>query len=621
MSSGFDQGRAWLTAWAEPSIAWLHRQPLLAVAFGAAVIMAVADITANPAILSEVLGDTDDAARLIQVRELIAGQAWFDPRLGRFGGAEPLISHWSRLIDLPLAALILLFSTVLSQDLAETVTRMVWPTILCGVIAFIVGRFCEWNSNRSTALLALLLAVPCTGHFQFTPGRIDHHNAMIIGAIGGTLCLIAALSRPKLGWLAGALLGLGCAVGFEGLGLTVAALAIVTLSAVMLNHSLAGVARAAVSFATTLVVCFVLFGPARLDASVMCDALSSNLIILAACGAAGVTLAHMARLQGASRLATFGFVGTAGAAGLALYGITEPACLGGPYAQVVPRLGPIWLDYVSEVRSLYAVGQSSPSDVLAFAGYPLNALGYGVLVVRGRHMPHAATYFAIFAVTVLLGVWQVRLLPYASFLSVPLIAIGLNRGKVPEVKKTAGEAAARAAVRMAPPMPKWVVGGAVTAVGIAAIVVAWPSKPEAAATQAAADTAPISSEFTKCTNAPNIKPLAALPKGLVANDIDLGSYIVAWTSLDVLSAPYHRMGRSILATHDLLHASASEAGVRMKALGARYIALCAALGDTVADHPVPGDALRSELLAGRVPAELEAVPLGTGNVKVWRLRD
>ena len=52
--------------------------------------------------------DTDDAMRLNQVHDLLAGQGWFDlvqHRLNTPWGGE---IHWSRLIDLPEAALLAL---------------------------------------------------------------------------------------------------------------------------------------------------------------------------------------------------------------------------------------------------------------------------------------------------------------------------------------------------------------------------------------------------------------------------------------------------------------------------------------------------------------------------------
>jgi hypothetical protein len=57
-------------------------------------------------ILLTSLGDPDDALRLHQVRVLMAGGAWFDMTLPRIGGAQPLVSHWSRLIDVPLVVLL-----------------------------------------------------------------------------------------------------------------------------------------------------------------------------------------------------------------------------------------------------------------------------------------------------------------------------------------------------------------------------------------------------------------------------------------------------------------------------------------------------------------------------------
>ena len=59
------------------------------------------------------LGDTDDAARLVSVRELLAGARWFDTTLPRIGAPEPLVSHWSRLIDAPLGVMIAVFAPLL----------------------------------------------------------------------------------------------------------------------------------------------------------------------------------------------------------------------------------------------------------------------------------------------------------------------------------------------------------------------------------------------------------------------------------------------------------------------------------------------------------------------------
>ena len=54
-----------------------------------------------------VLGDTDDNLRMSQVRALLNGQDWYDLRQYKLNPPEGANVHWSRLVDLPLAGLIL----------------------------------------------------------------------------------------------------------------------------------------------------------------------------------------------------------------------------------------------------------------------------------------------------------------------------------------------------------------------------------------------------------------------------------------------------------------------------------------------------------------------------------
>src|SRR5207302_7367227 len=53
------------------------------------------------------LGDTDDNMRIMQVRALLHGQGWYDLRNYRLNPPFGANIHWSRLVDLPIAGLIL----------------------------------------------------------------------------------------------------------------------------------------------------------------------------------------------------------------------------------------------------------------------------------------------------------------------------------------------------------------------------------------------------------------------------------------------------------------------------------------------------------------------------------
>ena len=71
----------------------------------------------------EVLSDTDDNMRMMQVRALLHGQGWFDLRQYRLDPPFGANIHWSRLVDLPIAGLILLLRPLIGGANAEQVTH------------------------------------------------------------------------------------------------------------------------------------------------------------------------------------------------------------------------------------------------------------------------------------------------------------------------------------------------------------------------------------------------------------------------------------------------------------------------------------------------------------------
>ena len=103
--------------------------------------------------------------------------------------------------------------------------------------------------------------------------------------------------------------------------------------------------------------------------------------------------------------------------------------------------------------------------------------------------------------------------------------------------------------------------------------------------------------------------------------MNLGPYIVALSKLDVLSAPYHRLDKSIIEANRILLAAPEEAERRLRSDGVRYVITCEGLDSTTAQGEVPADALQKLLFAGKPPAFLEPVPLAASTpLKVWRLK-
>jgi hypothetical protein len=596
LTAASDRGRTLplVRAWRVPLAAWCA----LGVAFFAALVFWF-----DPSRLLTSLGDTDDATRLIEVRELMAGAPWFDTTLTRLGGHQPLVSHWSRLIDVPLAVLLSAFELVLSPDKAELAVRAIWPLLVLLAFVCMLAREAEIRGGRTAALVSIPLTVTCLiGIVQFLPGRIDHHNVIILCAVIGILRLARSFDDAGAGWSAGLLLGLGTAVGYEALALTVASLGAAMLFGALPRSSLLGPSRAAVAFAATLTFALALTAAPNALFVSQCDALSFNVVLLSATAALGVC-AVQAFEDTLSPAVKIGLLAATGLAGLALYAQAEPACLAGPFGQVDPALFPVWLGSVSETQSILSMGSQLPllggmALVYFLAG------GYCGFKLLQRDRDQGLQFHMIaFLLAIPLSFWQIKLLPYATYLPIPLLAVWLARPPL----ETHGTASKRAIAAIV--LGTLVVIGAV---GWLLLSLAAPSARHMKDTLA---------PVQNCQSTVAIEPLAHLPKGLVVADVNLGPYLVALTHLDVLAAPYHRLDRSILEADRILHAAPREAEQRLNAIGARYVITCEGLDSTTTPGGVPADALQRLLFAGKPPGFLEPVPLGTPTpLKVWRVK-
>src|SRR3546814_17907625 len=73
------------------------------------------------------LNDTDDNIRFVQVKDWLAGQGWYDLRQYRLDPPVGANIHWSRIVDLPIAALMLFFRAFLYAGQADRVDAGVEP--------------------------------------------------------------------------------------------------------------------------------------------------------------------------------------------------------------------------------------------------------------------------------------------------------------------------------------------------------------------------------------------------------------------------------------------------------------------------------------------------------------
>ena len=161
------------------------------------------------------LGDTDDNMRIMQVRGLLHGQGWYDLRQYRLNPPFGANIHWSRLVDLPIAGLILGLRPFLGGPAAER-----WAVAIAPLLPYLLLLFSLALTARRLigprayplAFLALFFAGSTNG--MFMPERIDHHGWQL-ALLALSIAAIADPKRVRGGLVLGISTALSLAIGLE----------------------------------------------------------------------------------------------------------------------------------------------------------------------------------------------------------------------------------------------------------------------------------------------------------------------------------------------------------------------------------------------------------------------
>jgi hypothetical protein len=559
------------------------------------VFLAGALFYGRDTLLTVAFGDTDDAMRMVMVRDLLNGQAWFNHGVARLQPPLGLEMHWSRLVDGALAGLFTLLTPLVGVARAETWVRTAWPLfwlLPASLAAWAIAS--RLGGRRAIGPCALLLLLSPTAFFQFVPGRIDHHDLQVVGVLAILAGAIWMDRAPRAGWLAGIATGLLVTVGLEALMFAALIGAAIALRLAADASIAPGARRYALGLGLSTAFGFLAqTDPARWTASA-CDALAVNL--LAALLVAALSLGWSAYrvehggLAGRRRLLAIAVTGLAAAAA---YIAIEPACLRGPFATVDPRLYPIWLDLVKEVWPLATWWTDAPPTALLMGATPVVALLLGlglVAMTPARRDPAWLLVLAILALAVTLTFAQaIKGSSYAAWIAAPVTAAALT--SIMRRWRNLLLPTLLATLALSPIAPLLIY---TTAAG------PQPAKPQS----------------PSCNAPDDFTALAALPPGLVLADIDLGPMILAFTPHSALSAPYHRMPQGIIEAQALLNSPPAVAQNLVRQRGVAAVALC---GSSVAPpfDTVP-DNLYRQLKSGAPPAWLEPVP-SSGALRVFRV--
>jgi hypothetical protein len=562
------------------------------------------------------LSDTDDAMRMAQVRDLLAGQSWWDLsqyRVNPAGGG--VLMHWSRIVDAPLAAGILLLKPLFGQAMAERIVMTLWPPMLGAAlsVACVVG-YRGLSDRRIPYVVPLFLIMSGYILVQFRPLRVDHHGWQIFLA----MLIMAQALRPAT-WRAGLLGGLFAAallaISIEGLPIVALFAGLAALRWALHGRAedrarLCGYMGALAGGA--LLLQFTTRGPVGLLGN-WCDSLSAPYI--AAFVAAAAVIFATARANPGQSWARFLLLGLAGLSAVGALVWTEPQCANGPFATLDPIVVKYWYRNVLEGQPLWV---SKPSDAIHVLVPSLIGLAGSLLAWRNCSAAADRRNWATVIVALLgaaaLSLFVLRSVSTAHVFALPGGAwIGLRAWAwARTISSTLLRIFASAAAVLTLPL--------LGSMAVAAVLsMAFPSlKAEDKATEAAAAANPYK---TNCLDPDAIAGLNRLPTTTILTPIDLGAPVIFWTRHSLVATPHHRNKEAMADTIRVFAGDPGQAEALVRKQKATLIVFCRTSNDLDRYRRARKDALAAQLTAGKPPAWLEAVPISSrAGLSVWRVK-
>ena len=554
------------------------------------------------------LRDTDDNLRMAQVRALLGGQGWYDLVQHRFdvahGGAN---IHWSRLVDLPLAAIILIMKPLVGGADAERIAVAVGPQLPLLLLMFSLALTMKrLVGERSWPLpiIGLLMAYSTMG--MFAPLRIDHHGWQI-AFLALAVSAMADPRRARGGMVLGIATGLSLSIGLE----MMIYLALLGGAAVLLWVADRDQGRRLASFAAALVattgVGFLLFA-SEANRQAVCDALSPVWLSDAAVGGAAMLALAFLKLESwKSRLVA---AVAAGAAVAGFHALAWPHCLQ-RLEGVSPEATELWLDHVREAKPFYRHSWRVGATALAL---PVTGLiGWALLVWRawrmgggGRDLLARTLAVALPAIAALaLLFWQVRAGPAAQMMALPAATAIIVLVAAPWLN--------------APQFWKHLAAVPIVLLAFGAVV---PLGLQLGPREKASPVrAKVAQANRRCPSLAALAPINAQPKGTVFSFIDLGPRLIVATHHDAIGGPYHRNDKAIADVMKAFRGNEAQARRIITEYRSHYLLICPNMSTATIFMSEAPSGFYGQLVRGRIPAWLEPVELPRNSpFKMWRVK-
>jgi hypothetical protein len=549
------------------------------------------------------LSDTDDNMRMMQVRALFDGQGWFDLRQYRLNAPLGANMHWTRLVDLPLAGIILALRPFVGGPDAERVAAAVAPILPYLVLLFGLALTARRLIDpRAFILPVVAMILASMANNMFMPTRIDHHGWQL-----AFLSLsIAGLVDPKRirgGLTLGISTALSLAIGLEMMVYLAIAGAAVALFWVVDAAERPRAITYALTVGGSVALSFLVFASYD-NRLAVCDALSpvwlSNILLASALL---LLLAIVTPADWRLRLA----LGAGAAAIVAVFHVVAwPHCVT-RLEGVSQEVYDLWLSKVREARPLLAHGWRT---FVLVGTLPVTGLaGWALLAWRNRldadlfRRTIAAGMPAL--VALLLLCWQTRTGPHAQVLAavgavsvIWILAPMFGRIRNPVIQAVALAAAALISF------------GAVVPLGL-------KLAPSQKATERQAQ---INRANRLCNFIGSYRPIAELPKGTVFSFVDHAPRLITLTHHNAIIGPYHRNGEQIADVMNAFRGDPGQARAIFEKYDADYLLTCPNSSTTTIFLAEASDGFYGQLSRDQVPDWLDPVELPEDSpFRMWRI--
>ena len=553
--------------------------------------------------------DPDDYMRLMEVRDWLGGQSWFDVTQYRLDPPRGFAMHWSRIVDLPIAALILIFRPLLGDGPAERVAITVVPLLtLLGIMAALM-LLTKRVGGRSASLMTPLLVACCPPIlFQTLPVRIDHHAWQTMLA----MATVAALLDPRPtrgGLLSGLAAAIWLSVSMEGVPMVAGIFGLVILRFIIARSEDARAHSARLQgFALALAggaACWFLVAH-RLAAwgHTDCDAMGPAWLALIGGGALGATVAARHLIE-APRLVRAVPVVMGTAMGFTLFLHAAPLCAAGPFGALDPVTRAFWYDHVVEGLPIWRQSADMQGMILAFPLIGMTGLALGWRSASDAQSRRQwATLLLIAGAAFALSLLVQRTSAVAHGFALPGAAWMLERS-LATVRRwrvmLARVVGSSVAILAASPLAAAGIGGALMgAMSPAQLGVSRPVE-------------------IACAKGCDVwRALDALPATYMLSSLDVAPSLLVHTHHRFAASVYHRNAGPLRRTIIAFTGDIDATRRMMAAEGMTHVVIDPQADEAQIYIKAAPHGLMARLMAGHPPAWLQPVPLPGSPLKLWR---